>query len=140
MVYPDGSYPILGRSITYRCGAFHGLATAALRHSLPPNLEPAKAQVALTHVIRRTLEAPETFNEQGFLNLGLAGHQTGLAENYINTGSVYLASLAFVPLGLPPSDPFWSDPPVESTWEQGWSGKSLQNDHALRSKCKYGVC
>lgn len=37
LIAPDGSYPVLGRSIAYRCGAFQGLALAALRHLLPPN-------------------------------------------------------------------------------------------------------
>ena len=29
MIAPDGSFPALGRSIVYRCGAFHALAQAA---------------------------------------------------------------------------------------------------------------
>src|SRR5208283_4354833 len=32
---PDGTFPAIGRSITYRCGAFHLLALLALGHQLP---------------------------------------------------------------------------------------------------------
>src|SRR6185312_6997165 len=35
LIAPDGSYPAIGRSIAYRCGAFQGLALAALRRALP---------------------------------------------------------------------------------------------------------
>ncbi len=31
LIAPDGSFPPIGRSIAYRCGAFHALAQAALR-------------------------------------------------------------------------------------------------------------
>ncbi len=35
LIAPDGSYPAIGRSITYRCGAFHLLADASRRKMLP---------------------------------------------------------------------------------------------------------
>jgi hypothetical protein len=133
LIAPDGSYPIIGRSITYRCGALHGLALAARRKLLPKEVSPAQARVALTRVIRRTLEAPETFDANGWLRIGVAGHQPGLGETYISTGSLYLCSFALVPLGLPASDPFWSDPPAKTTWEKVRSGENLLADHAIRS-------
>lgn len=133
LVAPDGSYPVLGRSIAYRGGAFQGLALAALRHQLPAEVKPPQARAALTAVIRRTLEAPGTFDDCGWLRIGLAGHQPGLGESYIATGSLYLCSTAFLPLGLPPSDPFWCEPAVPTTWEQAWSGADLPADHALKS-------
>ena len=37
LIAPDGSYPAIGRSISYRCGAFQGLALAAWRKILPPD-------------------------------------------------------------------------------------------------------
>ncbi len=133
LIAPDGTYPIVGRSITYRCGAFQGLALAALRHQLPTEVTPAQARVALTAVIRRTLEAPGTFDASGWLRIGLAGAQPGLGENYISTGSLYLCSAAFLPLGLPPTDPFWSEAPAKTTWEKVWSGENLPADHAIKS-------
>ena len=132
-IAPDGSFPVIGRSIAYRAGAFQGLALAALRKILPKEVAPAQARVALTAVIRRTLEAPETFDANGWLRIGLAGHQPGLGETYISTGSLYLCSFALLPLGLPPADPFWRDPPVRTTWEKVWSGENLPVDKAIKS-------
>lgn len=133
MISPDGSYPVLGRSIAYRCGAFQGLAFAAWRDWLPKALPPAQARAALTRVIRRTLEAPGTFDGAGWLRIGLAGAQPGLGETYISTGSLYLCSTAFLPLGLPASVPFWRDPAPRLTWEKAWSGADLPADKAIKS-------
>ena len=132
-IAPDGTYPVIGRSIAYRCGAFQGLAQAALRHQLPKEVSPPQARVALTRVIRRTLEAPGTFDERGWLRIGLSGHQPGLGETYISTGSLYLCSFAFLPLGLPASDNFWALPPAKTTWEKAWSGENLPVDKAIKS-------
>ncbi len=129
----DGSYPAIGRSIAYRCGAFQGLALAALRKQLPREVSPAQARVALSRVIRRTLEAPGTFDAQGWPRIGLAGHQPALGESYISTGSLYLCSVALLPLGLPAGDLFWIAPPEKTTWEKIWSGENLPADHALKS-------
>jgi hypothetical protein len=134
LITPDGTYPVIGRSIAYRCGAFQGLALAALRHALPHEVSPAQARVALTSVIRRTLEAPGAFDDHGWLRIGVSGHQPGLGETYISTGSLYLCSAAFLPLGLPASDPFWSAAPAPTTWQKVWSGVDLPVDHALQSR------
>jgi hypothetical protein len=131
LIAPDGSYPIIGRSIAYRCGAFQGLALAALRHMLPAEVAPAQARRALTATIRRTLEAPGVWDAKGWLRIGVAGHQPGLGEGYISTGSLYLCSVALLPLGLPETDPFWSAPSAPTTWEKVWSGDDLPADHAL---------
>jgi hypothetical protein len=131
MIGPDGAYPPLGRSITYRCGAFHLLAMMALRRELPESLAPAQVRGALAAAIRRTLEAPGTFDAQGWLQIGLGGHQPALAENYISTGSLYLCTTAFLPLGLPATDPFWAGEPVPWTQVKAWSGATLAADHAL---------
>jgi hypothetical protein len=133
LIAPDGSYPVVGRSVAYRCGALQGLAMAAWRHLLPAELKPGQARAALTAVIRRTLEAPATFDANGWLQIGLAGHQPGLGEPYISTGSLYLCSAAFLPLGLPASDPFWVEPASATTWQQVWSGKDFPMDHSIKS-------
>jgi hypothetical protein len=131
MIAPDGSFPPLGRSIAYRCGAFHALAQAALRHTLPAEVLPPQAREALTAVIARTLDAPGTFDPDGWLRIGLAGHQPGLGERYISTGSLYLAAFAFLPLGLAPSDPFWADPPRDWTSKRAWAGEQVPIDRAM---------
>ena len=133
LIAPDGSYPVIGRSVAYRCGAFQGLALAALRHALPADVSPAQTRVALTAVIRRTLEAPGTFDAAGWLRIGVSGAQPGLGETYISTGSLYLCSVALLPLGLPARDLFWSAPAARTTWEKIWAGEDLPADHALQS-------
>jgi hypothetical protein len=132
LIAPDGSFPPIGRSLVYRCGAFQLLAQLALQGLLPDSLPPAQVRAALGAVIRRTLEPADTFDPQGWLRLGLAGSQPDLAEGYISTGSLYLCTTAFLPLGLPTSDPFWADPAVPWTSVRVWTGESLPADHALQ--------
>lgn len=131
-VAPDGSFPPIGRSLAYRCGAFHSLAQSALRGDLPEGVAPEQARCALTAVIRRTLDAPNTFDAQGWLTIGLAGHQPGAGEIYISTGSLYLCAAAFLPLGLPASHRFWSGPDAPWTSVQAWSGAPIELDSALK--------
>jgi hypothetical protein len=132
LVAPDGTFPSLGRSMTYRCGAFQLLAQMALLRQLPESLRPAQVRCALAAVIRRMMEAPGTFDANGWLRIGFCGHQPALAENYISTGSLYLCATGLLPLGLPPADPFWSAAPARWTAQKLWSGESLPADHALR--------
>jgi hypothetical protein len=131
LINTDGSFPVTGRSITYRGGAFHHLANMALQQQLPQELAPAQIRCALTAVIKKTLDAPQTFTDKGWLNLGLYGLQSGLAEQYINTGSVYLCCEIFLPLGLPATDDFWSKPDMPWTSVKVWSGQDMPADHAV---------
>jgi hypothetical protein len=133
LVAPDGSFPPLGRSLAYRCGAFQLLAQMALRRALPDGVSPAQVRGALTAVIRRTLEAPDTFDPDGWLRIGFCGHQPGVGESYISTGSLYLCSVALLPLGLAPGDDFWSSPARPWTSMRAWSGQPFPIDHALGS-------
>ena len=131
LIAADGSFPPIGRSIAYRCGAFHLLAQAALRRTLPEGVSPAQIRGALTAVIRRSLEAPETFDANGWLRIGFCGHQPGVGETYISTGSLYLCAVGLLPLGLPASDEFWSAPSQPWTSVKAWSGQPFPIDHAL---------
>ena len=131
MISPTGEYPVLGRSITYRGGVFHQLADAARRQMLPAHLLPQQVRGALTAVQLRTLTPAGTFSKDGWLQIGLAGHQPSLGEGYISTGSLYLCSAAWLPLGLPPSNAFWSGPATPWTQKTAWSGADLAADHAL---------
>ena len=117
--------------MAYRAGAFRHLANAALLRELPTTLSPAQVRGALTAVLHRTLDAPGTFDANGWLTIGLSGHQPGLGETYISTGSLYLTTTALLPLGLSTKDPFWALPPVDWTSRQVWAGKDLPSDHAL---------
>jgi hypothetical protein len=127
----DGTYPAIGRSIAYRCGAFQVLAQMALLGALPEPLSPPRVRGALTAVIRKTLDAPGTFDSAGWLTVGLCGHQPHLGESYISTGSLYLCSTALLPLGLNASEPFWSAPAEDWTARRLWRGEDAPADHAL---------
>ncbi len=132
LVGPDGSFPPIGRSLAYRCGAFQLFAQVALRRELPPDVPPAQARAALDAVIRRTLDAPNTFDASGWLHIGLCGHQPALGEPYISTGSLYLATTAFLPLGMAADDPFWVGPGLPWTARRAWSGETIAIDSALK--------
>jgi hypothetical protein len=131
LIGPDGSFPAIGRSLAYRFGAFHLLAQAALRHALPQEVAPAQVRGALTATIRRAIEAPGTFDAEGWLRIGFCGHQPGVGETYISTGSLYLCAVGLLPLGLPASDDFWSSPAQPWTSVRAWSGQAFPIDHAL---------
>src|SRR6266699_3621721 len=64
----------------------------------------------MSAVIFKMIGAPGTFDDGGWLTIGFCGHQPSLAESYISTGSLYLCATALLPLGLSPSDAFWSAP------------------------------
>jgi hypothetical protein len=131
LISPEGTYPAIGRSLAYRFGAFHHLATMALRRELPEALAPEQVRSGLTAVIRRMAEAPGTFDKNGWLQIGFCGHQPSIGEPYISTGSLYLCSAVFLPLGLPSSDRFWSGPEKPWTAKQIWNGIDLPADHAI---------
>ena len=130
MIGPEGTYPVIGRSICYRFGAFQMLAQAALQHRLQEHLSPASVRCALTAVIHRVMEAPDMFDAEGWLLPGVYGEQPELAEVYICVGSLYLCSAVFLPLGLGPQDPFWADPDEDWTGKKVWSGGHIPIDHA----------
>ncbi len=131
LIGPDGTFPPIGRSLPYRFGAFHLLAEMALRHQLPDGVPPEQVRCALTAVMRRLIEAPGTFDEHGWLSVGFYGHQPAIAEEYICTGSCYLCSAAWLPLGLPATDPFWAGVAKPWTTQKIWSGQEVEADHAL---------
>ncbi|WP_183559655.1 DUF2264 domain-containing protein [Mucilaginibacter sp. SP1R1] len=134
LIGADGSYPATGRSIVYRAGVFHHLANMAYQQQLPASLPPAQIRCALTAVIKKTLESPSTFTSDGWLNIGLYGKQPGLADFYNTTGSLYICTNVFLPLGLPQTDDFWSGAPLPWTEIKIWSGSDVKGDHALDLK------
>lgn len=131
MISPEGTYPAVGRSITYRFGHFHVLAQASLLGVLPEKLPAPQVRSALTAVIRNQISVPGTFDENGWLTVGFAGHQINMSESYINTGSEYLCCAVFLPLGLPETDPFWSGEFQPWTNLKAWRGEDVGSDHAL---------
>lgn len=132
-ISPEGTFPVVGRSIVYRFGAFHALAQACLMQILPTDkVTPAQIRCALTAVIRRQLESPANFDAKGWLRVGFTGEQIHMSESYINTGSIYLCSMGMLPLGLPANNPFWTDPYAEWTNLKAWNGVDVGADSALK--------
>jgi len=131
LVSPEGTFPVVGRSLAYRCGAFQLLAQLALQKRLPSSLAAGQVRSALGAVIRRSMDAPGTFDSKGWLTIGFCGHQPEVGEGYISTGSLYLCSVAFLPLGLPATDAFWTDAAQDWTSKRAYSGNGFSIDHAL---------
>jgi hypothetical protein len=131
LIAPDGTFPCVGRSAAYRFGALQGLSQICLMRELPEGVKPTQVRCAMTAAIRKMIEAPGTFDENGWLKIGFCGHQPSLAESYISTGSLYLSATALLPLGLPAADPFWSGLALPWTSKRIWSGESVLPDHAI---------
>lgn len=130
LISPEGTFPVMGRSSTYRFGAFQHLATIALLHELPADLKPGAVRAGLTAVIRRTMEEQGTFDDRGWLQVGAVGHQPSIRESYISSGSLYLCLNGLVHLGLPANDIFWTAPAEPWTQKRIWSGADVPADHA----------
>ncbi|MGB7744871.1 MAG: DUF2264 domain-containing protein, partial [Terracidiphilus sp.] len=131
LISPEGTFPPIGRSLAYRFGALHHLAEMAWRRNLPDGVHPAQVRCAMTAVMTRMISAPGTFDGKGWLTIGFAGHQPSIGENYISTGSLYLCSVAWLPLGLDATDDFWSAPAEPWTAKKAWSGADIKADHAI---------
>ncbi len=130
-ISPEGTYPVFGRSSTYRMAAFQPLAKLAFENSIPDDIHPAQVRCALTAVMKRMF-VPSTFTKEGYLTMGLVGDkQSSLADYYSNTGSMYITSLVFLPLGLPADHEFWSAPFTEWTQKKAWSGEQFLKDYAV---------
>lgn len=129
MISPEGTYPPIGRSITYRTGAFQVLSQVALMEKLPEGIKPAQVRCALTKVKQNMYGTPGTFDQNGWLQLGFCGHQPEIADYYTSTGSLYMATLSFLPLGLPANHEFWSAAPVAWTSKRAWAGQAFAKDY-----------
>ena len=131
MISPEGTFPVFGRSITYRTGTMQPLALLSWRKWLPEELTEGQVRAALTAVIRRMLGDGHNYNEGGYLTLGFNGSQPDISDWYTNNGSLYMASLAFLPLGLAADDSFWTAPAEDWTSKKAWEGKDFPKDHAF---------
>jgi hypothetical protein len=131
LISPEGTYPAIGRSLTYRFGIFQALTQVALKKNLPAYILPSQVRSALTVVIERQMNAPGTFDSNGWLTLGFCGHQPEMAETYISTGSLYMCAAVFLPLGLPETDEFWTGNYAEWTNKKAWNGVNIPRDHAI---------
>ncbi|MBQ6658584.1 MAG: DUF2264 domain-containing protein [Prevotella sp.] len=128
-ISPEGTFPVFGRSIPYRMAAMQPLALMAWYEKLPKDLTNGQVRAALTKVMHRMFDEQQNFNEGGFLTIGFCGSQPNIADWYTNNGSLYMTSLAFMPLGLPANHPFWTDKAEPWTQVKAWNGQPFPKDH-----------
>ncbi len=132
MISPEGTFPVIGRSSAYRFSAFQTLSLMALRRELPKSVDPAATRCGIHAVVQRMVEAPGTFDGNGWLRVGIAGYQPSVKESYISTGSLYLCLAGLLHLGLPANDPLWTAPTSDWTQKRLWSGQDMRSDHAVK--------
>ena len=129
LISPEGTFPVFGRSIPYRMAAMQPLALMAWKEQLPGGLPNGQVRAALTAVMHRMFDGRENFNEKGYLTIGFCGRQPNVADWYTNNGSLYMTTLAFLPLGLPATHPFWTDAAQPWTNCKAWGGEPFPKDH-----------
>ncbi|KZX13870.1 DUF2264 domain-containing protein [Methanobrevibacter oralis] len=131
MISSDGNYPLIGKSLSYRCGIFHLLSQSALLKILPKNINPAQVRSALTKVLRVQFQDNQNFDENGWLKIGLNGNQLDISESDINTGSLYFCCSVFLALGLDFNDSFWSNPFAEWSSLKAWNSHKIEKDQSI---------
>ena len=128
-VSPEGTFPMFGRSLTYRTAAFQPLALLALRKQLPAKLPEGQVRSAMRAVHERIFSAPSNFTKGGFLTIGFVGAQPELGDWYSNNGSMYITSASFLPLGLPATDSYWTAPAQDWTQKKAFAGDRFPKDY-----------
>ena len=131
LISPEATFPVIGRSSAYRFAGFQALSQIILWEQLPPAVQPGAARSGMTAVVRRMIEAPGTFDKDGWLEIGSVGHQPSIRESYNATGSLYICLTGLLHLGLPANNPFWLAPAADWTQKRIWSGQDIPGDHAL---------
>ena len=130
-ISPQGTFPPIGRSLTYRTAAFQPLALLAWRKQLPASLPEGQVRAALQSVHKAIWTEPSNFTKDGFLTIGFVGHQPELGDWYSNNGSMYIASEGFLALGLPETDSYWTAPSQDWTQKKAFAGARFPKDYPV---------
>ena len=102
---------------------------------LPKDLSNGQVRAALTKVLHRMFDQQNNFNKKGFLSIGFCGtNQKNVADWYTNNGSLYMTTLAFMPLGLAADHPFWTDAAQPWTQVKAWSNQPFPKDHQWKDE------
>jgi len=134
-ISPEGTFPAFGRSIPYRMATMQPLALMAWYQTLPSDLSNGQVRAALTKVLHRMFDKQNNFNEKGYLSIGFCGNsQKNVADWYTNNGSLYMTTLAFMPLGLPADHPFWTDAAQPWTQVKAWNNQQFPKDHQWKDE------
>ncbi len=129
VIGPDGAYAAIGRSLTYRTAAHQPLGLLAWRRMLPLTLPAGQVRAATIAAQRRVFADPSNFDVDGFLTIGFTRHQPSLGDWYSNAGSMYIAAESLLSLGLPASDPYWTDAPKPWTMLLAYQGEDFPKDY-----------
>ena len=130
LISPEGTFPVFGRSIPYRMATMQPLALMAWYQTMPKDLSNGQVRAALTKVLHRMFDQENNFNEKGYLSIGFCGtNQKDVADWYTNNGSLYMTTLAFMPLGLAADHPFWTDAAQPWTQVKAWNNQPFPKDH-----------
>ncbi|GAB3427332.1 DUF2264 domain-containing protein [Niabella aquatica] len=133
LISPEGTFPVMGRSSVYRIAMLQQLEYTVFRNGrLPGSLHPGATRAAITSVVRNMMEMPGTFDACGWLNAGVVGYQPGARDWYNYTGALYMCTMGFTHLGIPPADPFWTMPPVRWTQQKIWSGDNSVSEKLFK--------
>ena len=136
-ISPEGTFPAFGRSIPYRMATMQPLALLAWYQKLPSDLSNGQVRAALTKVMHRMFDQENNFNEKGYLSIGFCGtNQKNVADWYTNNGSLYMTTLAFMPLGLPANHPFWTDAAQPWTQVKAWNNQPFPKDHQWKDEIR----
>jgi hypothetical protein len=130
-ISPAGTYPPIGRSLTYRTAVFQPLALLAWRKQLPASLPEGQVRAALRAVHDAIWSDPTNFTKDGWLTIGFVGHHPELADIYSNNGSMYIASACLLALGLPADDSYWTSPAQDWTQKKAFAGQAFPKDYAV---------
>ncbi|EKU74061.1 MULTISPECIES: DUF2264 domain-containing protein [Sphingobium] len=131
MIGPDGAFPPVGRSLTYRTAVHQPLAYLAWRKLLHAKLPEGQVRAATMATQRRIFADPSNFDADGFLTIGFARHQPSLGDVYSNAGSMYITSESLLALGLPASDSYWTVPAQPWTMRKAYEGQDFPKDYYI---------
>lgn len=131
MISPEGTFPVVGRSATYRMGVFNALAYEAAFNPYQ-GVYPSQIRCALDAVLSHF--EGNMFRNDGWLRIGFTdrGEENfALAESYISTGSLYAHALFLLPLGLSKESAFWSGEDKPWTQKRMWNGGVVAADKSI---------
>jgi hypothetical protein len=111
----DGALPVVGPSSAHRFAAYFQLSNGALDGQLDSSVAPSAVRSAVTTAARRMLESPVLVDDEGWLQPDPTTYGARADEPFYTGGSLYVCLTGLVHLGLPETDPFWSDAPVDWT-------------------------
>lgn len=131
MIGPDGAFPPIGRSLTYRTAVHQPLAYLAWRKLLNERLPEGQVRAATMATQRKIFADPGNFTSDGFLTIGFARHQPSLGDVYSNAGSMYITSESLLALGLPESDNYWSAQSQPWTMRKAYGGQEFAKDYYI---------